>query len=224
MRHFMITALTVTVLTGCAHHQANTYSQIWSQNELDAQLEVTNKQCAETLRSDKRLDPIRSYLPLGTGEKPTIQQLASKKKPTPKEKESILLLDLIVTQCIDDRIAILSNPQSGISKQIVNINKSWAQSLTKAKANLWAGKTTYGEYLVSYQEINASVIKEAEATHANEQTQYQNAKYQQAQLAIQQQQATAQTLMLFNQAAKTYRGPVQTNCVRIGGQTSCTSY
>lgn len=204
-------------LIGCAVQQPARSPTGWTDAEIGAAFAAQETRCAQSLL-DPRIDPIRKHIPLSNNATPTIEQLASKKKPNAAEKEALLVLDTVVTTCADEKIKIYKD--SGAPSIYSDQYQDLSLASKQAKARLWAGQITFGEYLNALTENNRNADERLRAQldkmRANE--------IQQAQLAAQQQQANAQTLMLFNQASARYRKPVQTNCVRFGSQTSCTSY
>lgn len=212
-----LTAIAICAsLVGCAVQQPARTSTGWTKADVNAAFAAQENRCEQSLL-DPRLDPIRKYIPFGNDATPTIEQLASKKKPNASEKEAVLVLDGISTVCFEERIQILKD--SGAPSRYSDVYQDHLLSQRQARARLWSGQSTFGDYVNASTENRQKASERwravADSARANE--------LQQAQAIAQQQQANAQTLMLFNQAMSKYR-PVQTNCYKVGGQTSCTSY
>lgn len=207
------TILAIALLSGCAHQQDQQSTRI----DADAAIASANDRCDQSVK-DPRIDPIRGYIPITNPESATIPQLASKKKPNASEKEAILVWDSILSTCVQDHISVYQ--AIGAPANYINNFQTLASAQKQAKARLWSGQISYGEYLrISTENRSKSAERSQKILEG-----MQADELQRAQLAAQQSQAAAQALMLFNQAAQPYRRPVQTNCVRIGGQTNCTTY
>ena len=216
----VLTALTFCIsLLGCAIQQTPRTSTGWTQADIDAATAEANRRCDARV-ADPKIDPIRQHIPVMDPDNATLLQIASKKKPTAREKDAILAWDAALTLCQQDHIDVdiaagtyQNSPYAANYKSLMLANK-------QAKARLWAGQISYGEYI----EITAANRKKWSDRQQQIQDGVRASEIQRAQAIAQQQQATAQTLMLFNRASSQYRQPVQTNCVKIGGQTSCSSY
>lgn len=214
----LITSLMVSMsLLGCVtSQQAQRTPTGWTNEEVNQAMQAADKKCIDRV-ADPSIDPIRKHIPVN-GEAATIQQLASKKKPSSAEKQAILAWESATAACIQDVLNV--NRQAGALPSYIANMEALGQAQKQAKARLWAGQISYGDYLA----ISSTNLMEFKKRAQEISDGAAAAAAQRAQLAAQQQQATAQTLLLFNQASRVYRPPVQTNCVRIGGQTSCTSY
>lgn len=214
----LITALMLcATLIGCATQQPARTSTGWTKAEVDVALSAANDRCHQRL-SDSQIDPLRPHINISNIEDSTVQQMGSKLKPTPAEKTAILAWDEAQNYCQTEYTEVYK--VTGMPPRVLqNYQDLWLLQ-KQAKAKLWAGQITYGAY------INESVTNRRGAAERNRAfwDGVKATELQQAQVTAQQRQATAQTLMMFNQAAGLYRQPVQTNCVKIGGQTSCTSY
>lgn len=212
-------AITLCVsILGCAVQQTSRTSTGWTQADIDSAIAEANQRCDARV-ADPKIDPIRQHLPLLRTESATLQQMGSKKKPTSREKDAIVAWDAALELCMQE----LKNVDlaAGIRQDQYEANAdSLFLAQKQAKAKLWAGQISYGEY------IEAATANRRKWADRQQEIRdgIRSAQIQQAQANAQQQQATAQALMLFNQTASRYRQPVQTNCVKIGGQTSCTSY
>lgn len=215
-----LTIITICVsLLGCAVQQPARTSTGWTQADIDAATAAANRRCDERV-ADPKIDPIRQHIPLLGSDNPTLQQIASKKKPTAREKEAILAWDAALAMCQQDHIDIDIAAGTHQNSPYAANYKSLMANQKQAKARLWAGQISYGEYI----EVSTANRKKWSDRQQEIQDGVRASEIQRAQAIAQQQQATAQTLMLFNRASSQYRQPVQTNCVRFGGQTSCTSY
>lgn len=214
----LITVLMLCVtLIGCAAQQPARTSTGWTKAEVDVALAAAVERCNQRL-SDSQIDPLRPHINISNIEDSTVQQMGSKQKPTPVEKDAILAWDDAQNYCQTELTEVYK--VTGMPPRLLqNYQDLWLLQ-KQAKAKLWAGQITYGTY------INESVTNRRGAAERNRAfwDGVKATELQQAQVTAQQRQATAQTLMMFNQAAGLYRQPVQTNCVKIGGQTSCTSY
>lgn len=215
----LLTTIMVSLsLLGCAtSQQVQRTPTGWTHEEVNAALFAADNLCTERL-SDPALNPIRAHIPIENGDDATIKQLASKKKPNSAEKEAILVWDGVTTACVQNIVNV--NRQAGALPSYVANLEALGQAQKQAKARLWAGQISYGEYLAVSSTNRKEFGKRAQEILDGAAA----AEMQRAQAAAQQAQANAQALMLFNQASRQYRRPVQTNCVRIGGQLSCTSY
>ena len=215
-----LTALTICAsLLGCAVQQTPRTSTGWTQADIDAAIAEANRRCA-VRAADPKIDPIRQYIPIQNPDSATLQQIASKRKPNAREKDAIVALDAAVSDCRQELLDI--DTAAGISvdpRHAANF-KQLSLDLKQAKAQLWSGQVSYGQYI----EISAASRKKWSDRQQEISDGIRASEVQQAQAAALQQQAAAQALMLFNRASYQYRQPVQTNCVKIGGQTSCTSY
>lgn len=185
--------------------------------DADAAIASANDRCDQSVK-DPRIDPIRAYIPITNPESATIPQLASKKKPNALEKEAILVWDSMLSTCVQDHISVYK--AIGAPANYIDNFQTLALAQKQAKARLWSGQISYGEYLTISTENRKKSAERSQKILEGMQAD----ELHRAQLAAQQSQAAAQALMLFNQAAQPYRRPVQTNCVRIGSQTSCSSY
>ena len=211
-------ALSVVVgLSGCGVMQHSQYQQQRQANidQANAQLDAINQRCAATLKSDPRLDPIRPHINFDGAS--SVQQLASTKKPTAKEKQAILVWDEIGSGCFADREAVYR--KAGAPAYLAQNTMEHAAAAKQAKANLWAGNYTYGMYLKVSEENYQKASKAAIAGEQAEQHRQQQAQIQQAQInavnaqaaaavmsaQAQQQSANAQTMMMFNQAQQQQR-------------------
>lgn len=206
-------------LIGCAVQGPPRTSTGWTQADINAALAAANRRCDERI-ADPRIDPIRQYIPLSGPESASLQQIASKKKPNAREKDAILVWDAALAECTQDLRDI--DIAAGINiNSPYHVNSNTLYSAQKqAKAQLWAGQISYGQYIeISVANRKKHSEREQEITDG-----IRAAEIQRAQAIAQQQQANAQTLMLFNRAASQYRQPVQTNCIKYGNQTNCTSY
>lgn len=214
-----LSTLTLCVsLLGCAVQQPARTSTGWTQADIDAAIAAANRRCDERV-ADTKIDPIRQYIPLSSPENATLIQIGSKKKPNAREKDAIVAWDAALGICIQELKDI--DTAAGISPNQYNANyDSLYLAQKQAKAQLWAGQITYGQYI----ETSVANRKRFSERQQEISDRVRATEIQQAQAIAQQQQATAQALMLFNRASSQYRQPVQTNCVRFGGQTSCTSY
>lgn len=214
----LITVLMLCVtLIGCAAQQPARTSTGWTKAEVDVALAAAGDRCNQRL-SDSQIDPLRPHINISNIEDSTVQQMGSKQKPTPVEKNAILAWNDAQHYCQMEYAEVYK--ASGMPPRMIQNHQDLWLLQKQAKAKLWAGQITYGAY------INESVTNRREAAERNRAILdgIKATEMQQAQVAAQQRQATAQTLMMFNQAAGLYRQPVQTNCVKIGSQTSCTSY
>lgn len=204
-------------LVGCATQQTPRTSTGWTKAEVDVAVAAARDRCEQRL-SDSRIDSIRLHINVSNIEDSTVQQMASKQKPTTVEKGAILAWDEAQNYCQTEFTEVYK--VTGMPPKMIQNYLDLLLLQKQAKAKLWAGQITYGAY------INESITNRREAAAKNRAVLdgIQATELQQAQVAAQQQQANAQTLMLFNRASSQYRQPIQTNCVRIGNQTSCSSY
>jgi uncharacterized protein YceK len=246
-----VIALSVVLgLSGCGvmqqyQQQKQTQAQLDLNARGDSEMKEVTERCVSIYRTDSRLDPLRSHVPLGSKDIP-VDMLASTKKPTSKEKQAILAWDEIVTNCGNDRIAILKKYNT--DQQVIANTESYYDQQKSLKVQLWSGKLTYGQYLNAVKEnqrltkANQNVINE-KIQQRQQQAQIQqaqiNAMNAQASAAVMSAQAqqlsvNAQTMMMFNQAQQQQRkqfnaagstaNPVQTNCTRMGESVNCRTY
>lgn len=246
-----VIALSVVLgLSGCGLMQQYQLHQMQEQQDqkmaqFDAESKLDDQTCKNQLMTNPSLDPLRAHVSFSIDDA-TVEQLASTKKPTAKEKTAILLWDQIASGCFDARIKLLE--KYGANAAYAQNLRTLKSSQTQLKASLWAGKISYGQYLKTSQENIAGYRKENIAIESNLQQQARQAQMQQAQInavnaqaaaavmsaQAQQQSANAQTMMMFNQAQQQQRqkfnapgsptNPVQTNCTSMGGTVNCQTY
>lgn len=242
MRKILLVLAVISSLSGCGVMQ-----QREQQARIDrakAELRENNERCSSLFKTDVRLDPLRPYISFDG--QATIEQLASTKKPSAKEKQALLVYDELASQCFSERESILV--KSDAPYYMIKSTRDYATAAKQAKADLWSGKITYGQYLkVAKQNWQNSENERISGAQAERQQQ-QQAQMQQAQInaanaqaaaavmsaQAQQQSANAQTMMMFNQAQQQQRqqfnapgtatNPVQTNCNRIGNSVNCQTY
>lgn len=249
MKKTLIILSVVFGLSGCGAMQQYQYQQ-QQQAKIDtakAKIAELNSRCTGSFKSDPRLDPLRPYMTFDGKE--SIQQMSSTKKPNAKEKQAILVFDELASECIAERVAILQAADAPYF--MIQGTREYGLAAKQSKADLWAGKLTYGQYLKqahqNYQNAeNARVAAAQEYDQRQQQAQMRqaqiNAANAQATAAVmsaqaQQQSANAQTMMMFNQAQQqqiqrqqqfnapgTATNPVQTNCNRIGNSVNCQTY
>lgn len=247
------TAIVLSVvfgLSGCGvmHQYQQQQMQQQQQAKMDqqnAELDALGQRCKNQFETDTRLDPIRERVSFRS-EDITVEQLASTKKPTAKEKTAILAWDQISSDCTLERIAIMG--RYGANPAYIQNLRNLLDSQKQLKASLWAGKISYGQYLTAAKENASNYRKENIAIASNLNQQARQAQMQQAQInavnaqaaaavmsaQAQQQSANAQTMMMFNQAQQQQRkqlnapgtatNPVQTNCNRTGNSVNCQTY
>lgn len=250
MKKPVLVLVVISFLTGCGvMQQYQQQKQLQAQQDLNArgesEMKEVTERCNSIYRTDTRLDPLRPHVPLGSKDMP-VDMLASTKKPTSNEKKAILTWDEIVTECGNDRVAILKKYNA--NSEVVANTEAYYDQQKSLKAKLWSGKITYGQYLNAVKEnqrltkANQSVINE-KIQQRQQQAQMQQAQINsvnaQAAAAVmsaqaQQQSANAQTMMMFNQAQQQQRkqfnapgtatNPVQTNCTKMGNSVNCQTY
>lgn len=234
MKRLAFLAICSIAISGCASIQ-----QQQNQAKIDqakAELKLLNERCAGTFQTDPRLDPLRPYISFNGNN--TIEQLASNKKATAKEKQAILVYDQISSECFAERLALLQG--AGAPYFMIQTTRDYASAAKQAKAELWAGKYTYGQYnQVAEQNFKNSENARIAGAQAEDQRQQQaqirqaqiNSANAQANAAIlsaqaQQQIANNDTMRAFTQAQQRNLPvqPVQTNCYKMGNQVNCTTY
>lgn len=250
MRKTVLVLAVISSLSGCGVMQQYQMQQAQQQHEqkmaqYNAELEALGQACKNQFLTDPRLDPLRSHINFGK-EDDSLEQLASTKKPTTKEKAAILAWDEISSSCANDRVKLFEkyNAPLGFAQNF----RKFRDAQQQLRANLWAGKISYGQYLKAAKENYATLNKDNQELEASLQQQARQAQMQQAQInavnaqaaaavmsaQAQQQSANAQTMMMFNQAQQQQRqkfnapgtaaNPVQTNCNRIGNSVNCQTY
>jgi hypothetical protein len=246
-----VIALSVVLgLSGCGLMQQYQQQQMQQQQQIKmdqykAELDALAQSCNSQFATDPGLDPLRVHINFGSSTD-SLEQIASTKKPTAKEKPAILIWDEIASKCTEERekLLIKYNAPAGF---VQNLRK-FGDEQKQLRANLWAGKISYGQYLKSAKANYSNLDKENQALEVSLQQQARQAQMQQAQInavnaqaaaavmsaQAQQQSANAQTMMMFNQAQQQQRkqfnapgtatNPVQTNCNRIGNSVNCQTY
>lgn len=167
------------------------------------------------------LDPIRDKMPSKIS-KATIAQLSDASMPNDQEKAVLLAMDDVIAEC---RSAQIKNIEMfgapGTSAALLNL----FQREKMARAALWQGKITFGQYNTARSESSAEFVQSANAA-------VQSARQAQAQDDAARRAAALQYLSSRPQPSiqpivpyvmPTSR-PIQTNCIRNGATTNCTSY
>lgn len=203
--------------------------------------------CMNQLATDPRLDPIRSYLSLGSGKQPTIVQLSSAKRASSKEKNAILAWDEIVSDCYAKEQQIYS--ANGAPALYIENSRALDAKQKQLRADLWAGKISYGDYLKTSQKNRlesqaelSSRQDERSQREAQMRMQQNQTRAMQDQAAAQNRQAAAQTMMMINQATQQQvqqqqanqprplnapgspSNPIRTDCKRGMGGVECQTY
>lgn len=210
------------------------------------QQDQLNRICMNQLATDSRLDPLRSHLQLGSSKAPSLAQLSSSKRATGKEKPAILILDEITSDCFAQQQQIYID--NGAPTLYVENSRILEDKQRQLKADLWAGKITYGEYLKAGQKNKMESDLQLKSNHdahyqkeAQMQMQQAQTRALQEQADAQNRQAAVQTMMMFNQAQQsqqqqikqlrplnapgTISNPIQTDCKRdLGGGVNCQTY
>ncbi len=210
------------------------------QNEL-------HQMCTNQLATDVRLDPIRGYLALGSDKKPSIVQLSSTKRASGREKNAILAWDEIVSECYSQEQQIYR--ENNAPEMYIQNSVELEAKQKQLRADLWAGKISYGDYLKSSQKNRmdsrselSSRQDERTAREAQLRNQENQTRALQEQANAQNRQAAAQTMMMFNQASQqqmqqqqanqprplnapgTPSNPIRTDCKRGMGGVECQTY
>lgn len=249
MKKTVLVLAVISSLSGCGvmQHYQQQQAQQQQQAKMDqykAELDALAASCKSQFATDPRLDPLRGHINFGSDED-SLEQLASTKKPTAKEKSAILVWDEIGSNCNNERAKLLAkyNAPAGFIQNI----RSFGDAQKQLRASLWAGKISYGQYLKTAKQNYLNLDKENQALESSLQQQARQAQMQQAQInavnaqaaaavmsaQAQQQSANAQTMMMFNQAQQQRKqfnapgsvtNPVQTNCTRMGSSVNCQTY
>ncbi len=203
--------------------------------------------CTEQLATDPRLDPIRANLALGTGRQPSIVQLSSMKKASGKEKNAILAWDEIISDCFAKQQQIYAS--NNAPTMYIENSRALEAKQKQLRADLWAGKISYGDYLKAAQKNkleSRSELTSRQDERSQRDAQLRNQQIQtqamQDQAAAQNRQAAAQTMMMINQANQqqvqqqqinqprplnapgTLSNPIRTDCKRGMGGVECQTY
>jgi hypothetical protein len=103
------------------------------------QAEEVSQHCAR-LYADPRIDPIRSkmLIPISVTEAQDIQILANRERPTPAEREALLVLADARIACNKFSYERLGPPPA--------YRSSTQDRVTASLADLYAGEITYGEF------------------------------------------------------------------------------
>lgn len=239
MKRFVFLSVSLFLVSGCAviQQQQQAKAMAEQQQAFNREYAAVNEKCKSQLEGDKRIDPIRSYVPMLANDA-TLEQRGSVKKPNAKEKAAILAFDEVVAQCRNELVEVKA--KFGAPFQVLNASKKYGDLQRELRAQLWAGKVTYGEFATKRIQLsNEGKLAEQQAM-SDAQQQARQIQMQQAQInavnaqanaamisaQAQQQMATNDTMRAFNQAQKRElpRQPVQTNCYKLGNQVNCTTY
>lgn len=239
MKSLALLAFCSISISGCAAIQQQQQQKAMAEHQqsFNREYAAVNEKCKSQLEGDKRIDPIRAYVPMLANDA-TLEQRGSTKKPNAKEKAAILAFDEVASECRNELSQVKA--KFGLPVQVQNTSKKFGDLQRELRAQLWAGKITYGEFATKRIQIsNDGKVAEqqaiAESQHQARQIQMQqaqiNAVNAQANAALisaqaQQQIANNDTMRAFTQAQKRNlpQQPVQTNCYKIGNQVNCTSY
>lgn len=239
MKRLAFLAFCSIAISGCAviQQQQQQKALAEQQQSFNREYAAANEKCKSQLEGDKRIDPIRPYVPVLANDA-TLEQRGSTKKPNAKEKAAILAFDEVASECRNELSQIKA--RFGSPAQVQNTSKKYGDLQRELRAQLWAGKITYGEFATKRIQIsNDGKVAEqqaiAESQHQARQVQMQqaqiNAVNAQANAALisaqaQQQIANNDTMRAFTQAQQRNlpKQPVQTNCYKMGNQVNCTTY
>jgi hypothetical protein len=238
-------------LSGCGLMQQYQYQKQYQEHQekmasFSSEMDLLDLNCKSNLLSDSDVYPLQKYLNLGKAD-PTVEQLSSTKKPNSQEKGAILVWDEIASKCNKNRIDLMV--KYGWPSPYVQNSIKYADDMKQLRADLWAGKITYGDYLKSSQAARAAYVKNNTSIDAELEAKNYQRNVQATQLQIQQQQANAQqqaaiaaqtsatmdramqnyyqSRQQYNQqlnAPGSYSNPVQTNCRNVGGTVQCQTY
>lgn len=239
MKRLTFLAICSIAISGCAviQQQQQQKAMAEQQQSFNREYATVTEKCKSQLEGDKRIDPIRPYVPMLANDA-TLEQRGSTKKPTAKEKSAILAFDEIASECRNELSQVKA--RFGSPAQVQNTSKKYGDLQRELRAQLWAGKITYGEFATKRIQIsNEGKVAEQQAL-AEYQQQARQVQMQQAQInavnaqanaalisaQAQQQIANNDTMRAFTQAQQRNLPPqpVQTNCYKTGNQVNCTTY
>lgn len=214
MKIVFIAAVTAALLSGCAAQQLQQ-----RQAEMAKEAKDATEKCEAKYNSDSRLDAIRAKIPLSI-EKATLTQRANPERATEAEKRAIEALDELAVSCATQAIDIASRYLS--PQQVALFSKVFADGRA-SRAELWAGRITYGAYLTQGATALVKAREDEAAIVANLNQQAASQRAQEAQASAAGQAAFAQTLQglaIMNKATMP-RAPINTTCSQLGNFVNC---
>lgn len=178
-----------------------------------AQLASISKRC--DFSADPRFASIRGKVPLdsrGASETPpTVRQISDNSKPTLEQREALLALDDANAPCRADKMRLAARYYPA---DVVGLLQEVYLAYTNQAKLLIDGQITFGQFTSNTHQIYSEAMQVAGKYERAQQA--VNAASRQA--AAAQLSATTQTIQTFN------RQPTVTNCNRLGGSISCTTY
>lgn len=197
------------VVSGCA-----TLEQAQMKQAYQADLGAARAGCSEQLKT-AAIDPLRGKIVIDVGQVPTLPMLSDSAHPSQQERDALAVLDPIHSACNGGVISVLTRH---FPPEYAALGNEVASALRANRAELYAGRISYGEYNQMEQAVNAALQSRLQQLDAK----YQAMAQQQQAIKDQQLINSLGALNMLNQAAMP-RAPVNTTCSQLGNFVNCTT-